>query len=233
MLPARLPFVLLNGASGIAVGLATEVPSHNLREVAAAAVALLRNDESSPTTRFELIPAPDFPGGGQIISSRRDPRRLRQRAAAAQGARALEDRGPGARPVAAGRHRAAAGDQRAARAGRDRGDHQPEGQGAGKKALSQSSCSSRRACAGGARTRCATSPTKDAAVRLVFEPKSRTVEQQDLDHHAAGADQPGAAPVNLTMIGPTASRRRRACARCWSSGSTSRQATVRGARSTA
>ena len=44
-LPARLPFVLLNGASGIAVGLATEVPSHNLREVAAAAVALLKNDK--------------------------------------------------------------------------------------------------------------------------------------------------------------------------------------------
>ncbi|MEJ1643950.1 DNA gyrase subunit A, partial [Escherichia coli] len=45
LLPARLPFVLLNGASGIAVGLATECPSHNLREVAAAAVALIRNDK--------------------------------------------------------------------------------------------------------------------------------------------------------------------------------------------
>ncbi len=44
LLPARLPFVLLNGASGIAVGLATEIPSHNLREVAAAAVALMRNE---------------------------------------------------------------------------------------------------------------------------------------------------------------------------------------------
>src|SRR3954471_8993147 len=43
-LPARLPFTLLNGASGIAVGLATEIPSHNLREVAAAAIALLKND---------------------------------------------------------------------------------------------------------------------------------------------------------------------------------------------
>src|SRR5215208_282325 len=44
LLPARLPFVLLNGASGIAVGLATEVPSHDLREVAAAAVALIRDE---------------------------------------------------------------------------------------------------------------------------------------------------------------------------------------------
>src|SRR5580704_15112210 len=47
LLPARLPFVLLNGASGIAVGMATEVPSHNLREVADAAIALLKNDRLS------------------------------------------------------------------------------------------------------------------------------------------------------------------------------------------
>src|SRR6516165_770081 len=51
-LPARLPFVLLNGASGIAVGLATEVPSHNLREVAAAAIALLRHPK---ITHAELM----------------------------------------------------------------------------------------------------------------------------------------------------------------------------------
>ena len=61
-LPARLPFVLLNGASGIAVGLATEVPSHNLREVAAATVALLKNDKLSDDDLYALLPAPDFPG---------------------------------------------------------------------------------------------------------------------------------------------------------------------------
>ncbi|HEY2976388.1 MAG TPA: DNA gyrase subunit A, partial [Burkholderiaceae bacterium] len=72
LLPARLPFVLLNGASGIAVGLATEVPSHNLREVAAAAVALLRNDKLSDDDLFALLPGPDYPGGGQIISSEDD-----------------------------------------------------------------------------------------------------------------------------------------------------------------
>src|SRR5215467_5891842 len=54
-LPARLPFVLLNGASGIAVGLATEVPSHNLREVAAAAVAFLKNEKLSDSDLFELV----------------------------------------------------------------------------------------------------------------------------------------------------------------------------------
>jgi topoisomerase IV subunit A len=69
LLPARLPFVLLNGASGIAVGMATEVPSHNLREVAAAAVAMIRDPKIDHARLVELIPGPDFPGGGQIIST--------------------------------------------------------------------------------------------------------------------------------------------------------------------
>ena len=69
LLPGRLPFVLLNGASGIAVGLATEIPSHNLHEVAKAAVALIRNPKLSHAELMEFIPGPDFPGGGQIITS--------------------------------------------------------------------------------------------------------------------------------------------------------------------
>ncbi|WP_027795568.1 DNA topoisomerase IV subunit A [Paraburkholderia acidipaludis] len=68
-LPARLPMLLLNGASGIAVGLATEIPSHNLREVAAAAVAMIRNPKITHAELMEKLPGPDFPGGGQIISS--------------------------------------------------------------------------------------------------------------------------------------------------------------------
>ncbi|HEY1608863.1 MAG TPA: DNA topoisomerase IV subunit A [Paraburkholderia sp.] len=68
-LPARLPMLLLNGASGIAVGLATEIPSHNLREVAAAAVTMIRNPRMSHAELMEKLPGPDFPGGGQIISS--------------------------------------------------------------------------------------------------------------------------------------------------------------------
>jgi topoisomerase-4 subunit A len=67
-LPARLPMVLLNGASGIAVGLATEIPSHNLTEVAQAAVAMIRNPKISHAELMTLIPGPDFPGGGQIIT---------------------------------------------------------------------------------------------------------------------------------------------------------------------
>lgn len=69
LLPARLPFCLLNGASGIAVGMATEIPAHNLREVANVAVNLIRNPEFSEEQVLALIPGPDYPGGAQIISS--------------------------------------------------------------------------------------------------------------------------------------------------------------------
>lgn len=68
LLPARLPMALLNGASGIAVGMATEIPSHNLREVAAATVALIRNPKLSHAELMDMMPGPDFPGGGQLIT---------------------------------------------------------------------------------------------------------------------------------------------------------------------
>ncbi|MDR3212678.1 MAG: DNA topoisomerase IV subunit A [Azoarcus sp.] len=68
LLPARLPFVLLNGASGIAVGMATEIPPHNLREVAATVSYLIRNPDATLDDILPLLPGPDFPGGGQLIS---------------------------------------------------------------------------------------------------------------------------------------------------------------------
>ena len=142
LLPARLPFVLLNGASGIAVGLATEIPSHNLREVAAAAIALLKDDKLGDDELATLLPGPDYPGGGQIISAPDDIRDgLRDRPRLAQGARTLEDRGSRARPVAADRHRAAAGRERAEGARGDRGAHQPEGARRQEGASPPSSCS--------------------------------------------------------------------------------------------
>jgi topoisomerase-4 subunit A len=67
-LPARLPMLLLNGASGIAVGMATEIPSHNLREVAAAAVAMIRNPKITHAELATIITGPDYPGGAQIIT---------------------------------------------------------------------------------------------------------------------------------------------------------------------
>src|SRR5690606_24921888 len=71
-LPARLPVMLLNGASGIAVGMATEIPAHNLREIASACVTLIKNPKLSDEEFYALVPGPDFAGGGQIISSPAD-----------------------------------------------------------------------------------------------------------------------------------------------------------------
>ena len=70
LLPARLPNVLLNGATGIAVGMATDIPPHNLKEVAAAAVLLLDKPKSTIDDLCKIIQGPDFPTGAEIISSR-------------------------------------------------------------------------------------------------------------------------------------------------------------------
>ena len=77
-LPARLPNVLLNGAMGIAVGMATDIPPHNLGEIAAACICLLDHPESDFDTLHQWIPAPDYPGGAEIISSQDELRKLYQ-----------------------------------------------------------------------------------------------------------------------------------------------------------
>ena len=69
LLPARLPVLLLNGSSGIAVGMATEIPSHNLTEVGEAAIEVIRNPEITTDELLEIVKGPDFPGGAQVISS--------------------------------------------------------------------------------------------------------------------------------------------------------------------
>lgn len=69
VLPAQLPILLLNGCSGIAVGMATNVPPHNLGEVIDGLIALIDRPELSDDDLLQLIPAPDFPTGGQIIST--------------------------------------------------------------------------------------------------------------------------------------------------------------------
>ena len=71
-LPARLPHVLLNGASGIAVGMATDVPSHNLREIAAACIRLLDEPDTDIETLCELVPGPDYPTRAEIVTPRAD-----------------------------------------------------------------------------------------------------------------------------------------------------------------
>ncbi|HUN70376.1 MAG TPA: DNA topoisomerase IV subunit A [Burkholderiales bacterium] len=70
LLPARLPFGLLNGSFGIPVGFSTRIPSHNLKEVAAAAAHVIKHPKATVKDVLDLLPGPDFPGGGQIISAR-------------------------------------------------------------------------------------------------------------------------------------------------------------------
>ena len=72
LLPARLPNVLLNGAAGIAVGMATDIPPHNLREVAAAALLLLDKPKTTIEEICEIIQGPDFPTGAEIITPRKE-----------------------------------------------------------------------------------------------------------------------------------------------------------------
>lgn len=68
VLPAQLPFLLLNGCAGIAVGMATNIPPHNLGEIVDGLIALIDNPELTDEKLFELIPGPDFPTGGEIVS---------------------------------------------------------------------------------------------------------------------------------------------------------------------
>jgi topoisomerase-4 subunit A len=70
ILPARLPNLLLNGASGIAVGMATDVPPHNLREVAAACIHLLDDPEATTKALMKHVKGPDLPTGAEIVSPR-------------------------------------------------------------------------------------------------------------------------------------------------------------------
>ena len=67
-LPAQLPNVLLNGSSGIAVGMATSIPPHNIQEIADACIELIRNPHISTKELCKIVPAPDYPGGADIIT---------------------------------------------------------------------------------------------------------------------------------------------------------------------
>jgi topoisomerase-4 subunit A len=71
-LPARLPNLLLNGASGIAVGMATDIPPHNLKEVAQACIHLLDEPDAQTRTLMKYVKGPDLPTGGEIVSPRSD-----------------------------------------------------------------------------------------------------------------------------------------------------------------
>ncbi len=200
-LPARLPFVLLNGASGIAVGLATEVPSHNLREVAAAAVALLKNEKLSDEELFSHLPGPDYPGGGQLISSPEDILAAYRSGRGSLKLRArwkIEDLARGQWQLVVTELPHGTSSQKVLEEIEELTNPKIK---AGKKALTaeqQQLKASILAVLDGVRDE----SSKDAPVRLVFEPKSRTVEQQELiTQLLAHTSLESSASINLTMIG--------------------------------
>jgi topoisomerase IV subunit A len=200
-LPGRLPFVLLNGASGIAVGLATEVPSHNLREVAAAAVALIRNDKLSDDEFAALIPGPDFPGGGQIISSAED---IRSAYATGRGSLKLrarwkiEELARGQWNLVVTELPHGTSSQKVLEEIEELTNPKVK---AGKKALSSEQLLMKTSVLG-VLDAVRDESSKDAAVRLVFEPKTSRIEQAELiTILLAHTSLETSVSVNLTMIG--------------------------------
>ncbi len=189
LLPARLPFVLLNGASGIAVGLATEVPSHNLREVAAAAVALIRDEMLSDDAFAALLPGPDYAGGGQIISSADEIRAAYASGRGSLKVRArwkIEDLARGQWQLVVTELPPGASAQKVLEEIEELTNPKVK---AGKKTIS-SEQAQLKATVLGVLDAVRDESSKEAAVRLVFEPKTSRIEQADLDGDAARAHQP-------------------------------------------
>ena len=200
-LPARLPFVLLNGSSGIAVGLATEVPSHNLREVAAATVALLKDEQLSDDALFALLPAPDYPGGGQIISPEADIREAYTSGRGSLKVRArwvIEDLARGQWQLVVNELPPGTSAQKVLEEIEELTNPKVK---AGKKALLQEQVQL-KASVLAVLDAVRDESSKDAPVRLVFEPKSRAVGQQELiTTLLAHTSLETSAPLNLTVIG--------------------------------
>ncbi|WP_454722301.1 DNA topoisomerase IV subunit A [Delftia acidovorans] len=200
-LPARLPFALLNGASGIAVGLATEIPSHNLREVADACVALIKRPQLSDEELFQIIPGPDYPGGGQIISSASDIQDAYRTGRGSLKLRArwkIEDLARGQWQIVVTELPPGVSAQKVLEEIEDITNPKVK---TGKKALSQEQTqlkASMLAVLDGVRDE----SSKDAPVRLVFEPKTGKVPQQELiTALLAHTSLESSSSINLTMIG--------------------------------
>jgi topoisomerase-4 subunit A len=200
-LPARLPFVLLNGASGIAVGMATEIPSHNLREVAAAAVALLKNERLSDDELNALLPAPDFPGGGQIISASADIREAYRTGRGSLKVRArwvIEDLARGQWQMVVTELPPGTSAQKVLEEIEEITNPKIK---AGKKALLAEQLQLKQTLLG-VLDAVRDESNKDAPVRLVFEPRSRSIGQAELAQTLlAHTSLESSATMNLTMVG--------------------------------
>lgn len=200
-LPARLPFSLLNGASGIAVGLATEIPSHNLREVADACVALVKKPTLSDDELYTLITGPDYPGGGQIISSAQDIRNAYTTGRGSLKVRArwsIEELARGQWQMVVNELPPGVSSQKILEEIEELSNPKVK---TGKKALTQDQQQLKATILSvldGVRDE----SSKDAAVRLVIEPKTGKTPQQDLiTALLAHTSLETSASINLTMIG--------------------------------
>ena len=200
-LPARLPFTLLNGASGIAVGLATEIPSHNLREVADACVALIKKPALTETELLAILPGPDYPGGGQIISSASDIADAYRTGRGSLKVRArwkIEDLARGQWQLVVTELPPGVSAQKVLEEIEELTNPKVK---AGKKALTQDQTqlkASMLAVLDAVRDE----SSKDAAVRLLFEPKSSRIEQSELINALlAHTSLETTAPINMTMVG--------------------------------
>ena len=200
-LPARLPFALLNGASGIAVGLATEIPSHNLREVATACVALIKKPQLSEEELLALIPGPDYPGGGQIISPASDIADAYRTGRGSLKVRArwkIEELARGQWQMVVTELPPGVSAQKVLEEIEDITNPKVK---AGKKALSQDQTqlkASMLAVLDGVRDE----SSKDAPVRIVFEPKTGKIPQQELiTALLAHTSLETSSPINLTGVG--------------------------------
>ncbi len=200
-LPARLPFALLNGASGIAVGLATEIPSHNLREVADACVALIKSPQLSDDELFALIPGPDYPGGGQIISSAGEIAEAYRSGRGSLKCRArwkIEELARGQWQLVITELPPGVSTQRVLEEIEELSNPKIR---IGKKALSLEQ-NQLKASVLAVLDLVRDESSKDAAVRLVCEPKtSRTLQQELITTLLAHTSLETSSPINLTMIG--------------------------------
>ena len=200
-LPARLPFSLLNGASGIAVGLATEIPSHNLREVADACVALIKSPQLSDADLAALLPGPDYPGGGQIISSAHDLAEAYRTGRGSVKVRArwkIEELARGQWQLVVHELPPGVSTQKVLEEVEEITNPKVK---AGKKALS-SDQNLLKATVLAVVDAVRDESSKDAPVRLVIEPKTSKISQTELiTTLLAHTSLETSAPINLTLIG--------------------------------
>ena len=200
-LPARLPFTLLNGASGIAVGLATEIPSHNLREVADACIALIKNPKLADDELYSLIAGPDYPGGGQIISGAADIAAAYSTGRGSLKVRArwkIEDLARGQWQLVVTELPIGVSTQKVLEEIEELTNPKIK---AGKKALSADQIQLKQTLLSVLDV-VRDESGKEAAVRLVFEPKTSRIEQSEMiTTLLAHTSLESSSSINLTMIG--------------------------------